>query len=213
MRFLLLFLFLAFGKITAQTSAAYAAPYETKTQKMQAFKGYFNFFWDEKEGKIWLEIDKIDKEFLYVHSLPSGVGSNDIGLDRGQIGGQRVVKFIKSGPKILMVQLNYNYRALSPNTDERRAVEQAFAQSVLWGFTVGEESNGKYLVDATTFLLTDVHDVIGRLKQTQQGTYALDASRSAIYLPKTKAFPKNTEFESTLTFTGRPEGEDRKSVV
>ena len=185
MRLLLLFLCLAFGKITAQTPITY----ETKTQKMQAFKGYFNFFWDEKEGKIWLEIDKIDKEFLYVHSLPSGVGSNDIGLDRGQIGGQRVVKFIKSGPKILMVQPNYGYRALSPNEAERRAVEQAFAQSVLWGFTVGEESNGKYLVDATAFLLTDVHDVIGRLKQTQQGTYTLDASRSAIYLPKTKAFP------------------------
>ena len=209
MRLLLLFLCLAFGKITAQTPITY----ETKTQKMQAFKGYFNFFWDEKEGKIWLEIDKIDKEFLYVHSLPSGVGSNDIGLDRGQIGGQRVVKFIKSGPKILMVQPNYGYRALSPNEAERRAVEQAFAQSVLWGFTVGEESNGKYLVDATAFLLTDVHDVIGRLKQTQQGTYTLDASRSAIYLPKTKAFPKNTEFEATLTFTGRPEGEYIRSVV
>ena len=213
MRFLFLFLCFAFGKITAQTPATYTAPYETKTQKMQAFKGYFNFFWDEKEGKIWLEIDKIDKEFLYVHSLPSGVGSNDIGLDRGQIGGQRVVKFIKSGPKILMVQPNYSYRALSPNEAERRAVEQAFAQSVLWGFTVGEESNGKFLVDATAFLLTDVHDVIGRLKQTQQGTYTLDASRSAIYLPKTKAFPKNTEFESTLTFTGRPEGEYIRSVA
>lgn len=209
MRFLLLLLCLALGKISAQTPSTY----DTKTQKMQAFKGYFNFFWDEKEGKVWLEIDKIDKEFLYVHSLPSGVGSNDIGLDRGQIGGQRVVKFIKSGPKILLVQPNYNYRALSQNEAERRAVEQAFAQSVLWGFTVGEESNGKFLVDATAFLLTDVHDVIGRLRQTQQGTYSLDASRSAIYLPKTKAFPKNTEFEATLTFTGRPEGEYIRSVT
>ena len=209
MRFLLLFLCLAFGKITAQTPTTY----ETKTQKMQAFKGYFNFFWDEKEGKIWLEIDKLDKEFLYVHSLPSGVGSNDIGLDRGQIGGQRVVKFIKSGPKILMVQPNYGYRALSPNEAERRAVEQAFAQSVLWGFTVSDESNGKYLVDATAFLLTDVHGVAERLKQTQQGTYTLDASRSAIFLARTKAFPKNTEFEATLTFTGKPEGEYIRSVA
>jgi Met-zincin/Domain of unknown function (DUF5117)/Domain of unknown function (DUF5118) len=209
MRFLILFLCLAFGNITAQTLTTY----ETKTQKMQAFKGYFNFFWDEKEGKIWLEIDKLDKEFLYVHSLPSGVGSNDIGLDRGQIGGQRVVKFMKSGPKILMVQPNYNYRALSPNAAERTAVEQAFAQSVLWGFTVSDELNGKYLVDATAFLLTDAHGVSERLKQTQQGTYSLDASRSAIFLSRTKAFPKNTEFEATLTFTGRPEGEYIRSVA
>ncbi len=209
MRFLLLLLCLAFGKIMAQTPTTY----ETKTQKMQAFKGYFNFFWDEKEGKIWLEIDKLDKEFLYVHSLPSGVGSNDIGLDRGQIGGQRVVKFIKSGPKILMVQPNYNYRALSQNAAERTAVEQAFAQSVLWGFTVSDELNGKYLVDATAFLLSDAHGVSERLKQTQQGTYSLDASRSAIFLPRTKAFPKNTEFEATLTFTGRPEGDYIRSVA
>ncbi len=210
MRLLLLFLCLAFGKITAQTPPT---TYDVKTQKMQAFKGYFNFFWDEKEGKIWLEIDKLDKEFLYVHSLPSGVGSNDIGLDRGQIGGQRVVKFIKSGPKILMIQPNYAYRALSQNAAEKQAVEQAFAQSVLWGFTVGEESKDKYLVDATAFLLTDVHGVAERLKQTQQGSYSLDVGRSAIFMSKTKAFPKNSEFEATLTFTGKPEGEYIRSVA
>ncbi|MDZ7878588.1 MAG: zinc-dependent metalloprotease [Saprospiraceae bacterium] len=209
MRVQFLFLCLYFSTLTAQTPSAY----ETKTQKMQAFKGYFNFFWDEKEGKIWLEIDKIDKEFLYVHSLPAGVGSNDIGLDRGQIGGQRVVKFMKSGAKILLVQPNYAYRALSPNADERQAVEQAFAQSVLWGFTVGEESKDKYLVDATAFLLTDVHGVSERLRQSQQGTYSLDASRSAIFMPRTKSFPKNTEFEATLTFTGKPEGEYIRSVT
>jgi hypothetical protein len=208
MRFLFLFSCLVFGKITAQTSAIYE-----KTPQMQAFKGYFNFFWDEKEGKIWLEIDKLDKEFLYVNALPAGVGSNDIGLDRGQIAGQRVVKFIKSGPKILMVQPNYNYRALSPDVAERNAVEQSFAQSVLWGFTVADELKGNYLVDATPFVVSDAHEVAERLKQTKQGIYVLDASRSAVFLPRTKAFPKNSEFEATLTFTGKPEGDFIRSVT
>ncbi len=184
-----------------------------KVKKMQKFPGYFTFYWDEKEGKIWLEIDTFGVEFLYVNSLPAGIGSNDIGLDRGQLGQERVVKFSRSGNKVLLTHLNYGYRATSTNADERLAVEEAFAQSVLWGFTVEKEEGGKVLVDATKFLLQDAHNVIARLKQRKQGTYKLEESRSAIYLPRTKNFPKNTEFEATLTFTGTPEGEWIRSVT
>lgn len=184
-----------------------------KTKGMTAHPGYFNFFWDEKRGKIWLEIDKLDTEFLYVNSLSAGVGSNDIGLDRGQLGDEHVVKFSRSGNKVLLTQINLDYRANSPNADERLAVEEAFAQSVLWGFTVDEEQDGKVLVDATDFLLRDAHGVARRLKQRKQGVFSLDKSRSAIYLPRTKNFPKNTEFEATITFTGKPEGEWIRSVV
>ena len=184
-----------------------------KVKNMQPFPGYFNFYWDEKEGKIWLEIDTFGVEFLYVNSLPAGIGSNDIGLDRGQLGQERVVKFSRSGNKILLTHLNYSYRATSNNADERLAVEEAFAQSVLWGFTVEKEEGGKVLVDATKFLLQDAHNVISTLKNKKQGTYKLEESRSAIYLPRTKNFPKNTEFEATLTFTGTPEGEWIRSVT
>ena len=77
------------------------------------------------------EVDKLDTEFLYVNSLQAGVGSNDIGLDRGQLGDERIVKFVRSGPKLLLVQPNYKFRAISDNEDERLAVKEAFAQSVL----------------------------------------------------------------------------------
>jgi len=50
-----------------------------KTKNMQKFEGYFNFWWDASSGKIWLQIDKFDLEFLYVNSLPAGLGSNDSG--------------------------------------------------------------------------------------------------------------------------------------
>lgn len=172
----------------------------SKTKKMQAYPGHFNFYWDEKEGKVWLEIDKFDEEFLYVNSLQAGIGSNDIGLDRGQLGQERVVKFLRSGNKVLLTQLNYKYRANSDNADERQAVEEAFAQSVLWGFEVSSENKNGVLVDATRFLLQDAHGVTKRLQQNKQGTYRLEESRSAIYLPRTKNFPKipNSKLPSLL---------------
>ncbi len=184
-----------------------------KVAGMKHFSGYFDFYYDEKQDKIFLVIDKFDTEFLYVNSLPAGIGSNDIGLDRGQLGDDRIVKFERRGPKVLMIQPNYRYRAITNNVDERIAVEQAFAQSVLWGFTVTTEENGKVLVDATDFYLQDMHDVIGTLKSQQQGNYSLDKSRSAFYLPRTKNFPQNTEVEVTLTFTGQATGNFIRSVT
>lgn len=177
-----------------------------KTVGMQKFPGYFPYYWDATTGKIWLEVDKWDTEFLYVNSLASGVGSNDIGLDRGQLGRERIVKFTRSGPKVLLLQPNYSFRAVSPDANERRAVEDSFAQSVLGGFTVAAESGDHVLVDFTDFLLRDAHDVSGTLQRTQQGIYSLDINRSAIYLPRTKNFPKNSDFETLLTFAGKPVG-------
>jgi hypothetical protein len=197
-----------------QASATTAATGITaKVAGMKHFPGYFDFYYDEKQDKIFLVIDKFDTEFLYVNSLPAGVGSNDIGLDRGQLGDDRIVKFERRGPKVLMVQPNYRYRAITDNVDERTAVEQAFAQSVLWGFTVTTDECAKVLVDATDFFLQDMHDVIGTLKSQQQGNYSLDKSRSAFYLPRTKNFPQNTEVEITLTFTGQATGGFIRSVT
>lgn len=184
-----------------------------KVAGMRHFPGYFDFYYDENQDKIFLVIDKFDAEFLYVNSLPAGVGSNDIGLDRGQLGDERVVKFERRGPKVLLIQPNYRYRAITENTDEQKAVEQAFAQSVLWGFTVTSEENGKVLVDATDFYLQDAHDVTGTLRSQQQGNYSLDKTRCAFYLPRTKNFPLNTEIEVTLTFTGQATGAFIRSVT
>jgi hypothetical protein len=184
-----------------------------KVAAMEKYAGYFNFYWDATTGKIWLEIDKWNTEFLYVTSLPAGIGSNDIGLDRGQLGGEHVVKFVRSGPRILLIEPNYSFRANTSNADERRAVEEAFAQSVLWGFDIVSEEHGNALVDASAFFLRDAHNVIGALKRSNQGSFSLDPSRSAIYLPRTKNFPQNTEVEATLTFAGDEPGPWLQSVV
>jgi Met-zincin/Domain of unknown function (DUF5117) len=189
-------------------SAQPRSPSESKAQSitervagMQKFAGYFPFYWDAKAGKLWLEIDKWNSEFLYVESLPAGIGSNDIGLDRGQLGDSYVVRFERIGPRVLLIAANQAYRATSNDADERRAVRDAFAESTLWGFEVVAEESNRVLVDATAFYLRDVHGVPGALQRSQQGQFRLDFSRSAFYLANTKNFPRNTEVETTLTFT------------
>lgn len=173
---------------------------EEKTKELKKYEGLLDFYWDENTGKIWLEVDKLDTEILYVTSLPAGLGSNDIGLDRGLLGVERIVKFSKTGRKILLIQPNYNYRAVTNDAAEKRAVEQSFAQSTLWGFIAEAETGDHYLVDATDFLLRDAMQVSNRLKANQQGNYTPDKNRSVIYLPRTKNFPLNSEFEATITF-------------
>lgn len=173
-----------------------------KTKNMQRFDGYFNFWWDAANGKIWLQVDKLDKEFLYINSLPAGLGSNDIGLDRGQIGDTRIVYFNKVGKKLFLVQPNYDYRAVTADANEQRAVRQSFAQSIIGNFTIDEEEGDKLLVDATNFFVRDAHGVADRLRALKQGTYSFNEARSAIYPAGTKNFPLNSEFEATISFTG-----------
>jgi hypothetical protein len=175
--------------------------------------GYFNLYWDARQGKLWLEIDKWGAEFLYQSSLPAGIGSNDIGLDRGQLGATRIVRFERSGPKVLLIQSNLDYRAVSNDEDERRAVRDSFAESALWGFTAAAEDGDRVLVDATEFFLRDAHHVPETLHRTKQGAYRLDATRCALYLPRTKNFPLNTEVEATLTFAGDEPGQWVKDVT
>jgi hypothetical protein len=191
-----------------------------KTRGMEAMPGFFNIYWDARAGKVWLEISKFDSDFLYVASLAAGIGSNDIGLDRGEFGdlegngsGEHLVRFERIGPKVLLIEKNLTYRAVTENADEKRAVEEAFARSVLWGFKVEAEEKGRVLVEATPFLLNDAHGVAAKLKEKKQGTYKVDDARSAIYLPFTRNFPKNTEFEATLTFAGEPTGDWIRSVT
>src|SRR5439155_288713 len=83
-----------------------AATIAEKTAGAQKLAGYFNLYWDAKAGKLWLEIDEWDTEFLYQSGLSAGVGSNDIGLDRGQLGARGIVRFERSGPKVLLIQEN-----------------------------------------------------------------------------------------------------------
>ena len=200
MRFILVLL--SFGFITAQS-----------VENKKKFTGFFDFYYEPSSDKILLEVDKIDYEFLYVPSLSSGIGSNDIGLDRGQLGRERIVKFIKRGNKLLLIEPNSYYRSSSNNQNEIRSIEQAFAKSILYGFEIKDHQNDIFTIDFTPFLLEDRHGVAERLRRTGQGNYSVNKSSSAIELSNTKGFPNNIEFESLLTFSGKSEGKWIQSVA
>ena len=172
-----------------------------KTKGMKKVDGFFPVYWEESEGRLWLEVPRLDVEVLHVTGFATGLGSNDIGIDRGALSGSRIIKFERVGPRLLMVQPNYQYRGTSANAAEVRDVNEAFARSVLWAFPIAAASEGRVLVDFTEFLVRDGGDIAGRLRP---GSYRFEAGRSTVYVPMTMGFPKNTEMEAELTFVRQP---------
>jgi len=197
-----------------------AASLSTITQNLKKFEGFYNFYYDEKTGKIYLEIDRWDQEFLYFSSLPEGVGNG--GPERGQASAV-IAKFIKAGPKVFLLQPNYSARSVHGNADEKQDVADGFSQSILFGFSPVAIEGEKTLIDLTPFVVRDamhIGESIGsgrgnpgaafaaganpgaRGANAAGGGYRLDETRSAIFMGNTKSFPKNTEFEAFVTFAG-----------
>ncbi len=183
------------------------------TAPLQHQPGFFSLYHDTEQGKFYLQIPRSGEQFIFQTSLPWGLGSNDIGLDRGQLGATRLASFYIEGDKVLLLQHNTQFRANSSNAAERASIEQAFAASVIAGFTTVASNADSVLVDYTPFLLSDTHGVAARLEQSKQGSYKLAPERSVVYPPRSKAFVDNTELEAKLTFTGRGTGAYVRAVA
>ena len=195
-----------------------AATIASITQNLKKSDGFFPYYYDEKTGKIYLEIGQFDQEFLYFSSLTDGVGNG--GPERGQAAAV-LAKWVRTGPKVFLLQPVTNYRSVNGNADEQKAVENAFARSVLWGFTPVAMEGDRVLIDLTPFLIRDsqhIGDGLGTGRGNPGsaiaaggraaaggaagGGYRLDETRSAVYIDNTKNFPRNTEFEALITFAG-----------
>ncbi|QMV18769.1 DUF5117 domain-containing protein [Granulicella sp. 5B5] len=193
----------------AQSRETASGPIPTvtaKTASMKNIPGFVPLHWDAKTGHIFLEIhlDASGKspDLLYTTSLAAGTGSNDLGLDRGKTSRGLVVHFERVGPKVLMVEPNQMFRSGVDDPLVSRPVNESFPASILYGFTVAADDDaGTILVDATDFLLHDNFGVTEAITRMKQGTYKVDATRSAIDLQNTKAFPENSVVESVLTLT------------
>jgi hypothetical protein len=177
----------------------------TATRDTEHVKGFLDVYRDSAKGRVLLGVHALDAPFLLVTSLPWGLGSNDVGLDRGQSGESHLVEFRRVGSRVLLVEDNTKFRAVSPNPDEAQSVREAFAESVLWaGDIVGERkgADAEIVVDAGSLLTTDLHGIAHRLADAKQGKYEIDEKRSAPLANEAKTFPDNTELEAMLTFKG-----------
>jgi hypothetical protein len=182
------------------------------TRGMQPQPGFIDVWRDIDKGRVLLSVAALNQPFLLLSSLPYALGSNDVGLDRGQPGELRMVHFEKRGARLFLVQRNTNFVAVSPDKDERAAVQESFASAVLWSGDILAEDGGHQLVDFSSFLLADRHGVAARLAAAKQGGYQVDAARSAVLAEEAKAFPDNVELESLLTFAGPGQAEYVRQV-
>ena len=203
---LALYLLLVAGQGSAQQAAIDVTAY-------RSFEGFIDTWWDEDTGRMLVRVEDFDVPFIYQTSLPRGVGSNDLGLDRGQLGSTKIVRFMRSGPKVLLVEDNLQYRARSDNAGERQAIAESFARSVIWGFTDIDSDDTSTIIDATAFFVRDAHALGARLAAAGEGSFSVDDSRSAIFLPRTKTFPDNTEVEAIITLVGSATGPHLPTVV
>jgi len=176
-------------------------PWAQQIKGLKASPGFIPFYTQVKSGRIWLEIGQWNREFLYITSLRTGLGSTSIGLDRNQLGGTKLVKWQRVGSKVFLVQPNYNFRAISGTEAERKVVQESFADSIIWGFEIVAEEGQRVWVEATDFFLRDSHGLVSRLSRRTQARYVLDRNRSAILIDQCKNFPRNTEVEVLLTVT------------
>ncbi|QQX79666.1 zinc-dependent metalloprotease [Shewanella sp. KX20019] len=196
---------LAIALATVPLTSSYAAINTTTIiKKSQAATGFINLFYEKASGELYIEANKLNQPFLLLTSLPHGVGSNDIGLDRGQLGRTRMVQFERHGPYLILKQLNTAYRASTDNAAEQRAVKEAFAESVLWR---GKVVTGKRnLVAINDLVVNDLHGISDVLEQTKQGSYQLDKAKSLILPEGVKSFERNSDVDVLLTFNSAKEG-------
>ena len=171
---------------------------------MKKIDGYFPLYWDERTGSMFLEIPRSTPTSCSRRdSRRASARTTSVSIAAGG-GGSRIVQFQRVGPRIMLVQGNQSFRSSSKNPLERKSVEDSFAKSILWGFTVAGESNGPHARRRDRFLPARSRE--RRQRACGRATIALDRTRSAFYLPNTRNFPKNTEVDMTLTFVNDQAG-------
>ena len=177
------------------------ATFAQRTTGLQRQDGLLTIYPDAARGRVLMEVPKLNQELIYFVTVAQGVGSVELGIDRGASTGSRLVYFERQGTRVVLVQKNLRFRAPNGNRALQQGMEESFASSIIASFPIEAEENGRLLIDATPFIVRDAYDLEGNLRRRNEGTYRLEPTRSGIYFARTKTYPQNTEMEATLTFT------------
>ncbi len=181
------------------TDAAIAAP--------DRQEGFFTIHFDEEDGRLLLEVDRLEKDFLYMTGLATGSGMSSPLLDRGQIQGEFIGRFLRRGNKLYLELQNPRFTSYdADNPALLQSVEESFAKSVIASFEIVESNDEGYLIDATDFFSGDALNLQRRMQQAGHGNFSHNRERS--YIHSARAFPKNTEIQSAVTFVANdPSGQ------
>ncbi|MDG1438218.1 MAG: zinc-dependent metalloprotease, partial [Emcibacteraceae bacterium] len=193
--------------------AANAASISDFTKGMEKKSGFYNLYLDHEMGNVYLEVDRVGEDFIYKVSLPGALGSNDVALDRGQLGGTKIVYFDRVGDKVFLHQKNTRFIATSDNPRERLAATNAFAPSIVWAFKVAASDKNSSLIKISELMIDDQHGSAAKIKRNKQGDFSFDKDRSYVEFENVKTFPKNTELQSVVSFKGENPGNFVRSVA
>ncbi|MEZ6015197.1 MAG: zinc-dependent metalloprotease [Planctomycetota bacterium] len=188
-------------EVTADAQAA-TAPASPPTR----LAGYIPLVLDQDAGRVAFELpapgpDGLVLELLHVVGITTGIGSNDLGLDRGSLAPARLLRLRKVGARLLVEAPNLAFRAVSTDPEERKAGRESYATSIVWSTDkVSVQPSGALSVDVTDWLVGDRFGVARQLAAAGEGAFTLDAERSTLLPARALAFPDNVELDVLLTF-------------
>src|SRR5262249_62104421 len=106
---------------------------QSRTSGLKRNDGFLPFYWDAKKGVLLFELSpqRLNEEFIYFTGLSSGVGSIEMFADRSSVGGPQLCRFVRSGPKVLVIAENTRFRAENGSSELKHSVERSFPTSVL----------------------------------------------------------------------------------
>jgi hypothetical protein len=210
--------------LVASGAAAAGAPHApaalaASTAGLQARPGLLPTYIDRKTGHILIALpaagsDGVSAKFIYQIYLRASLGSTPVGMDRDQPGSTQILVFRRVGPKVYAEFENTDFTASGGSPEEKGAVTDSFAKSIVWsGDVKAEGPDGAMLVDITGFLTRDAYGVVEALRRSKQGSFKLDLDLSHPDLDAALAFPDNLEFEATQTFTADEPGEEVRGIA